>query len=203
MSSLPAGIVFINNDISDNQRSFIGTQLFANEIITKEEFDIRIQVDPNYPDLVRNMDQRLVVILTNFKDPVNRHAADVVLFLKGGLAYVEGNNVGPPKLGVNLLRLDIYTLLRFNKSKEVVVRGHEEFGCSCSRQETCGCTSDCGCGKGCCETCRCCDDPNCPQCNGSGLGGIFKILTRRHLDGVHAPNCDSLVHNKKFQNRPV
>jgi len=188
MAHLPAAIIFINQDISEDQKIFIGKQLHVLETMTKQEFDMRVSVDPNYPAIIRAMKERVLVILTTFQDTVNRQHADAVLFFKAGLAYIENKNVGPPKLAIDLQRLDIYAILRFNKSSEVVVL--PQGGSSC-------CGFRCTCSM---DGCRCCHDGNCPSC-ANGLGGIFAIQLRASLCGIHAPSCDSLMHNEKWKNR--
>ena len=188
MSLLPAAIVFMNSDISDDQRVFMGKQLHVLETMSKAEFDARVAADPNYPAIIRSMKQRILVILTTFQDFVNRDLADVVLFLKGGLAYIEKQNNGPPKLAIDILRLDIYAILRYNKSSEVVVLPQGRSSC---------CGFQCSCSM---NGCRCCHDTNCPSCR-HGMGGIFAIQLRSRRCGIHAPSCDSLIHNENFKNR--
>lgn len=120
MASLPPAIFFINGDITypaspppnppdlavfigsipTNPTSYIAsaselttlqTQLFIDDTMTKEEFDARIAADPYYPVVVRLRGLRILVILPTFQDGKNKHCADVAVFLKTGLAYVERN----------------------------------------------------------------------------------------------------------------
>ncbi len=51
--------------------------------------------DPNYPDVVHQLNERLLVI-RDFREETNRNAADVVVFVKNGLAAIEQNKFGPP-----------------------------------------------------------------------------------------------------------
>ena len=47
--------------------------------------------------------------------------ADIVLYLKNGLASILKNNYGPPGLTLPFDRLNIYDLLRYNNSSQVVI----------------------------------------------------------------------------------
>lgn len=184
---LPAAIIFVNRDISDEQKKHLATQLFINETMTKAEFDLRVSADPNYPTIIKGFKSRILVILDTFQDFKNRELADVVLFQKGGLAYIENKGYGSPRLTVNMLNIDIYTLLRYNKSSEVIVLpGNQNCQCDCRSN---------------CSNChRCCCNPNCPSC-GHRMSAIYEIQRRHFTCGVHAPNCNNETHNDKFINR--
>jgi hypothetical protein len=89
MTSLPPAIFFVNGDISypstppifigsipSNPRSYAGygtllnlqTQLFIDDIMTKEEFDGRVAADPNYPTIVHLRGFRILVIVPSYND---------------------------------------------------------------------------------------------------------------------------------------
>lgn len=126
-------------------------QLLIDDTITKQEFDARVAANPNYPRIVHLQGLRVLVILTDFHDQVNRELADVVLFIKQGLASVEKNKFcepQQPRLSLDIQRLNIYTLLRFNHSKNVVTvpafGGCCEHGFPWDRQEG-AFGKDCGC----------------------------------------------------------
>jgi len=91
----PPAIIFVNADLSDNVKAAVQRQLFINETITGSEFDSRISVDSNYPQEVHGNGLRILVI-RSFDDYTNRDLADIVLFIKAGLAAVEQNKYGPP-----------------------------------------------------------------------------------------------------------
>jgi hypothetical protein len=133
MANLPPAIIFINRDITypQNPPIFVGSmpnnpqsdasvseltnlqiQLQINDTMSKEEFDARVKVDPNYPTIVHLQMYRILVILHSFHDPVNREYADVVMFLKLGMASVQYNRFGPPGQNYDIQRLNIYELLR-------------------------------------------------------------------------------------------
>lgn len=127
--SLPAGIFFVNADITDDIKSVLTTQLYINEVLTDTEFDNRVSVDPDYPDQIRLNGLRLLVVRQNFRDYTNRQLADVVIFVSHGLAAVEKNNLCPfqplgnngfPSLTFPISRLNMYELLRYNRSNQVV-----------------------------------------------------------------------------------
>lgn len=118
---IPSAIIFMNNEMSDAERASISSQLQVNEIISFDEFNVRVDTDPNYPAIVRLRNLRILVILDSFQDQTNRNLADVVIFVKQGLATIEKNNFGPPKLSLDIQRLNIYELLRYNNSPNVVI----------------------------------------------------------------------------------
>ena len=142
---IPSAIIFINGDISrpstipvplvvgSDPSLFIGAepttdeltkiqgQLYIDDTMTKQEFDARVAVDPNYPAIIHSQYLRILVILDNFHDLINRNLADVVMFVKQGIASIEKNNFGKPGLSLDLQRLNIYELLRYNKSPNVVI----------------------------------------------------------------------------------
>lgn len=89
----------------------IDTQLQINETIDLSEFNARVKADPNYPRVVHLNRLRILVILTDFQDTTNRHLADVVVFVKQGIASVEKCKFGPPGFSVDVQRLNIFNLL--------------------------------------------------------------------------------------------
>jgi hypothetical protein len=120
MTSLPAAIIFINGDItypatpppyppsldvfigsqpnlptsyiaSASELTTIQLQLFIDQTLTKEEFDSRVAVVPDYPTIIHLQGLRVLVILPSLHDLVNRHHADIVMFLHQGLADIETN----------------------------------------------------------------------------------------------------------------
>ena len=120
MSSLPPAIFFINGDISypaepppnppdldvfigaepNNPTSYIASpselttlqiQLLINDTMTKAEFDARMIADPNYATIIHLRGLRILVILPDFHDYVNRKYADVVMFLHQGMADILTN----------------------------------------------------------------------------------------------------------------
>jgi hypothetical protein len=106
----PGAIIFVNNDLTDQVKSVLKSQLFLSDIITGEEFDARISSDPNYVNVIKNSFQRVLVI-RSFWDHTNRELADVAIFIKNGLAYIEKNNFGPPEQTYQVAKLNIYQLI--------------------------------------------------------------------------------------------
>ena len=111
MGCIPSGIIFINEDLNDILKATIKTQLQIHEIMSGAEFDTRVSVDPNYPQIVRLQKLRILVV-RNLHDQTNRNYADVVIFVKAGMASVEKNNFGPPGLTLPVNTLYIHQLLR-------------------------------------------------------------------------------------------
>lgn len=231
--TLPPAIIFINHEISYPQSPpiFVGsmpnnvqsyaspseltnlqTQLHINDTMSKEEFDARVKVDPNYPTIVHLQMYRILVILHSFHDGYNRQYADVVMFLKQGMADIEYNRFGPPKHSYDIQRLTIYSLLRaadYEKHPglgEVVVPwgfppemcGFEGPDCRCNQ---CNYPFFCDC----CHTfsgirkCRKCDC----ECKCGCACGLYTLVDQQgiHSSPVHLPNCENEYHNPAFIHR--
>lgn len=110
----PGAVIFVNNDLVDQVRDYIVKQLYINEYMSGDEFDARVTIDPNYPTLVRNFNKRILVIRDLWAPHTNRDLADVVIFVKNGLASIEKNNYGPHGLTLQVVDLYIHKLLRYN-----------------------------------------------------------------------------------------
>jgi hypothetical protein len=119
--SIPSAIFFVNADLTDSLKSILAEQLDITETMTGDEFDARMVVDPNYASIVHMQKIRILVVRSDFRDYTNRTVADVVMFVKQGLVSIEKNNFGPPGLTLPLNRINLYALLRYNNSSEVVV----------------------------------------------------------------------------------
>jgi len=104
MVAVPNAIIFVNNDLVPQVRSFITTQLHINEWIGGTEFDRRVAADPEYPNKIKQLGQRLMVERT-YRELNNRTVPDVVIFVKNGMASIEYNKFGPPKPQFPLLNL--------------------------------------------------------------------------------------------------
>jgi hypothetical protein len=136
---LPPAIIFINSDAVDGYvydgysdgyipvpsevitRNNLINQLYINEYMSGAEFDARVLVDPNYPQIVHLQGLRILVARDNLRDYTNRDLADIVLFYSHGNVSVLKNNNGPPGLTLPIDRINIYTLLRDVGSKYVVI----------------------------------------------------------------------------------
>lgn len=170
---LPSAIIFVNADLNDGIRNSLISQLEITENMTGQEFDARVTVDPNYPTNIHANHLRILVIRDSFHDLTNRNLADIVMFVKQGLASIEKNNFGPPGLTLPVQRINIYDLLRYNGSSEVKIYPQNPPPPRC-----------------------CCTPPTC--C--CGLGGIFAIEAR-DTSGVHCPNPDNIYNNPDFIHR--
>lgn len=94
MAVNPAAIIFVNNDLTTNVTTKLVRQLFINEVIDGYVFDARVLADPSYTVSVHHLNLRLMVV-RSFTELTNRLLADVVIFVKAGLAAIELNNYGP------------------------------------------------------------------------------------------------------------
>jgi len=101
----------VANTPSTSAITNLSRQLEINETITLEEFNARVAADPNYPTVVHLNRLRILVVLSSFMDHTNRNLADIVLFVKGGLASVEFSKFGPPRQTWETQRLNIWNLI--------------------------------------------------------------------------------------------
>lgn len=171
--NLPSAIIFVNSDLDGYNINTLVKQLKLDGYMSKIEFDNRISVLPSYPDLIHINNYRVMIILPDLHDHVNREFADVVIFVKAGLASILKNKFGPPDLTLPIERLNIYELLRGASSTQVVILPN--FNNSKYQQPKCDCAK-------------------------YGLGGIFAIESS-DTTGIHLPNCDNLYNNINFINR--
>jgi len=109
----PSAIIFVNNDLSDQVQSTLVSQLQINDTITGAEFDSRVTADPNYPNNIHINNLRVLVI-RDFSDLTNRNLADIVIFIKSGLAAVEYNKYGPHNITMPVAGLYLNKLI-FNQ----------------------------------------------------------------------------------------
>lgn len=125
----PPAIIYINGntdgygnvygDLDGYGKATLESQLYIHETMTGDEFDARVSSDPNYPQIVHLMGYRILVIRADLRNYTNREFADVVLFVKQGMASIEKNNYGIPGICIAISRINIYDLLRYNNSQYV------------------------------------------------------------------------------------
>jgi hypothetical protein len=163
--NLPSVILFVNADgMNAELQANLQLQFFINEAISKIEFDARVAADPNYPSIVHLQGLRIMVVLPDYTDLTNRNLADVVLFLSGGMAYVEQSKFGPPGQAWDIQYIDVYEVLRAAKDMGCGMNLPAYMcGCRCSGPFRCDeCRTFSGlriCGT-CHNSCRCDCNPN-------------------------------------------
>ncbi len=110
----PPSIIFVNADLTTGVRSVLERQLFIQETIDKTEFDSRIEWDPMYPDAIKgNSDLRILVLVPAlYNDTTNREYADLVLFIKQGIASILSSKYGPPGISYPLDRCYLSQFMR-------------------------------------------------------------------------------------------
>ena len=100
----PAGVVFVNADLTPSVQNALVRQLHISEVIDGYEFDDRVTADPNYTDIIKQFNLRIMVV-RSFEELENRSLADVVIFVTHGLASVLENKFGPPGITSAVSRL--------------------------------------------------------------------------------------------------
>lgn len=103
-------IIFANNDLTANVQSAIQRQLEITDTMDGYELNQRILANPNYPAIIHNTPLRILVI-RSFNDYTNRALADIAIFVKAGLAYVEGGLNGPPATAFQVDRMQLDKVL--------------------------------------------------------------------------------------------
>jgi len=104
MGIRPSAIIFVNNDLTDNVRNMLVTQLHITEVIDGYVFDDRMVADANYLTTVRALDQRIMVVRSYF-ELNNRALADIAIFVAHGLVGVLKNNFGPRGITHSIINL--------------------------------------------------------------------------------------------------
>ncbi|MDP2685234.1 MAG: hypothetical protein Q8P20_09455 [bacterium] len=104
MALRPAGVVFVNNDLTTSVQNALVKQLHISEVVDGYSFDNRIIADSSYIAVIKQFDLRIMVV-RSFEELDNRGLADVVIFVSSGLAAVLKNNFGPPNITMPVARL--------------------------------------------------------------------------------------------------
>ena len=181
-SSLPGAIIFCNGDgMNAELQSNLQLQFFINEAISKAEFDARIAADPNYPSIVHLQGLRVMVVLHDYSDQSNRNLADVVLFLSGGLCYVECLKFGPPGQAYDIQYIDVYEILR-------AAQNNPCGACVPAYMTGCGCKGPFRCDK-------------CHTFSGLRICGDCGCSCKCRCNEIWLPNCDNEYNNPDFINR--
>lgn len=116
MAAVISGVAFCNNDLSPSVQEKIVTQLFIDYVLTGAEFDAKVVADPLYVSKVKIFNLRVLVIRTYAQNDIannipNRELADVVLFVKSGLANVvtkSGHGPTVPVLNMHWGQFGLY-----------------------------------------------------------------------------------------------
>ena len=62
INSSPPAVIFINKGITSGIQSVLVRQLYISEVISEEEFALRITNDPNYASVVKFNNLRILVL---------------------------------------------------------------------------------------------------------------------------------------------
>lgn len=114
-------LILCNADLSPNVQSALIRQLMISRdgynqfmLIDGYEFNNRVLADPNYPQIIKGANLKVLVFNT-LRDYTNRNLFDVVLFIKAGLVTVLTNNIGPGNFTIPLDQL-YYSELMHHKN---------------------------------------------------------------------------------------
>lgn len=106
----PAAIIYVNDNISDSVKEKLVRQLFIDDVQTSGEFDGYVDgysdgyydgyvVPISYPLYLKSKGLRVMVLRNDFPSRGTNPDwldADIVIFVKNGLAAIEYNRFGPP-----------------------------------------------------------------------------------------------------------
>lgn len=112
-ASHPPSIIFVDSGISQGVLTVLERQLFSTETMTGTEFDQRLAADPNYPEIIKLNNLRIIVVRP-FDDYTNRQIADFAVFIKYGLLTIEDLKNGPPAFTIPVDRIYL-SKLYFNQ----------------------------------------------------------------------------------------
>lgn len=91
----PAGaVVFVNDDLVVGTEEVLMKQLYLDRVVDGYVYDDEVAANSDYPEMVRLAGEKLLV-RRSLDDMTNRETADLVLFVKHGLAAVLKCNFGP------------------------------------------------------------------------------------------------------------
>jgi hypothetical protein len=102
-------IIYVNTDLSPNVLAALQRQLMITDTMTGTEFDARVAADPNYPTIAHQEKFHLLVIRP-LTDLTNRNLADLVIFVKGGLASAEDCKSGRPRFTLPVDRMTLHEI---------------------------------------------------------------------------------------------
>ena len=114
----PPAIIFSNDDLTSQVQEVLRTQLFLDEIMSGSVFDGYVAADGYYANNIKLMGKRILV-MRNFSTMANENLADVVIFIKNGLASVQKNNFGPPMQTYQVATLNMFQLLGSSSIKNI------------------------------------------------------------------------------------
>jgi hypothetical protein len=178
--ALPGALVMVNNDLSASVQNRLQIQLHINETITGQDLDLRIAADPGYPQSIRALQQR-VMVMRDFRETANRTEMDVVIFVRESMVYIEKNCFGPTGQAFYLSNIYWGQLGIFDTNLH---RSCKKEGCGCGKQEEakkdCGCHGNCGCDT----TCK----PYDKECNCCGSSG--GIIVEDGRSPYYPARCD-------------
>ncbi len=128
---LPGFVIFANDDLVDQIKNVLRSQLFLDEIISGDDFDGYVLADgysvtdgeifqSDYVDGLKSKKKRVLVV-RSFTNLQNKQLADVVIFIKAGLASIQKNNFGPPMQTYPVSSLTLINLLGDSSTKSIIV----------------------------------------------------------------------------------
>ena len=134
--AVPGAIIMVNDTISEINQTKLVTQLHINEVISGAVFDVRFSADTSYPNNIRALRQRILV-LRDHRDTTNRALMDVVIYVKHGMASISRNCFGPPGATYPLKNLYWGKLCIYHTDPDRTCLTNNTCSCLCSGCNPC------------------------------------------------------------------
>lgn len=96
LQSNPPAIIFVNNDLSNQVKNMLITQLKIDQVFDGYTFDQTVAADPSWVTNIKNIHEQRILVIRPLYEMTNRELADVVGFVSHGLISIEYNKFGPP-----------------------------------------------------------------------------------------------------------
>lgn len=127
----PPAIIFVNDDLVEQIKNVLKSQLFLDEILSGDQFDgyvlaenyITVDGEITQSDYVDKLkiDKKRILVVRTFNNLQNKNLADIVIFIKAGLASIQKNNFGPPMQTYPVASLTMFQLLGSSSVKDVIL----------------------------------------------------------------------------------
>ncbi len=95
MSTRPAALILVNNNLPTTVQDMLIKQLFIDIVLDGYDFDQAVLLNPNYALQIKE-DNLRVIVMRDLSELNNRSLFDVVIYFRNGLISVFDDGVGPP-----------------------------------------------------------------------------------------------------------
>jgi hypothetical protein len=104
MSTRPAALIQVNNNLPITVQDMLVKQLFIDIVLDGYDLDQAVLLNPNYAMEIKEDNLRLLVN-RDLSDMTNRYLFDVVIYFRNGLISVLEDRVGPPGISCPVVNI--------------------------------------------------------------------------------------------------